>query len=137
MNTTIEERKQKALEIMKKLDIYKPYIKGFEKENEVCYFERFAGFWAWQDEDLIAKVKEIENKYNCTVYAITHEFTEFGECNDFLLVTDYKQEWNDLVEQQNIFWVAYAYCWNKTDDYCSEFGTIAIQSFGGGIRRIG
>ena len=42
MNTTIEERKIKALEIMKKLDIYKPYIKGFEKDNEVCYFERFA-----------------------------------------------------------------------------------------------
>ena len=35
MNTTIEKRKIKALEIMKKLDIYKPYIKGFEKENEV------------------------------------------------------------------------------------------------------
>lgn len=44
MNTTKEQRKQKALEILKKLDIYKPYIKGFEKENEVCYFERFAGF---------------------------------------------------------------------------------------------
>ena len=29
MNTTIEERKEKAIEIMKTLDIYKPYIKGF------------------------------------------------------------------------------------------------------------
>ena len=137
MNTTIEERKQKALEIMKKLDIYKPYIKGFEKENEVCYFERFAGFWAWQDEDLMAKVKEIENKYNCTVYAITHEFTEFGECYDFLLVTDYKEEWNDLVTKSQGGFYAFSYVWNKDDDYCSELGTIAIQSFGGGIRRIG
>lgn len=137
MNTTIEERKQKALEIMKKLDIYKPYIKGFEKENEVCYFERFAGFWAWQDEDLMAKVKEIEEKYNCTVYAITHEFTEFGECYDFLLVTDYKEEWNDLVTKSQSGFYAFSYVWNKDDDYCSELGTIAIQSFGGGIRRIG
>ena len=139
MNTTKEQRKIKASEIMQKLDIYKPYIKGFKTDNEVCYFERFAGFWAWQDEDLIAKVKEIEEKYNCTVYAITHEFTEFGELYDFLLVTDYPEEWADLVYQgqtKNQHY-AFAYCWNKDDDFCSEFGTIAIESFGGGIRRIG
>ena len=33
MNTTLEERKIKAIELMKKLDIYKPYIKGFEKDR--------------------------------------------------------------------------------------------------------
>ena len=43
-NTTKEERKEKALEIMQKLEIYKPYIKGFENNDEVCYFERYAGF---------------------------------------------------------------------------------------------
>ena len=85
----------------------------------------------------MAKVNEIESKYNCTVYAITHEFTEFGECYDFLLVTDYKEEWNDLITKSQSGFYAYSYVWNKDDDYCSEFGTIAIQSFGGGIRRIG
>ena len=139
MNTTKEQRKIKALELMQKLDIYKPYIKGFETDNKVCYFERFAGFWAWQDEDLIAKLKEIEEKYNCTIYAITHEFTEFGELYDFLLVTDYPEEWKDLVYKGRINnqHYAFAYCYNKDDDFCSEFGTIAIESFGGGIRRIG
>ncbi len=34
MNITIENKKQKALELMKTLDIYKPYIKGFEKDNK-------------------------------------------------------------------------------------------------------
>ena len=87
--TTKEQRKVKALEILQKLDIYKPYIKGFEKENEVCYFERFAGFWAWQDEELQTKIKELEEKYNCTVYAVTHEYTEFGELYDFLLVNSF------------------------------------------------
>ena len=33
MNITIEQKKQKALELMRKLDIYKPYIKGFEKDK--------------------------------------------------------------------------------------------------------
>lgn len=136
MNTTFNERKQKAIELMKKLDIYKPYIDGFNKKNEVCYFENFAGFWAWQDEDLMKKVKQIEEKYNCTVYAITHEYTEFGECYDFLLVTDYKEEWEYLLEGNRNNHYAFAYVWNKTDNDCSEFGTIVVANFGGGIRRI-
>ena len=37
MNITIENKKAKAIELMKKLDIYKPYIKGFEKDNTVCF----------------------------------------------------------------------------------------------------
>jgi hypothetical protein len=32
---------------------------------------------------------------------------------------------------------AYAYVWNKSDDLLSEFGDIAVQALGGGIRRIG
>ncbi len=137
MNTTIEERKEKALECLKKLNIYEGFIKDFEKNNEVCYFEHFAGFWAWQDEELMKKIKEVEEKYNCTVYAVTHSFTDFGEVYDFLLVTDYKEEWNDLLYkgQQKGFY-AFSYCWNKDDDWCSELGTIVVQSEFGGIRRI-
>ena len=59
-NTTKEERKELALKFMEQLDIYKPYIKGFENNNEVCFFERFAGYWAWQDEDLQNKIKWLE-----------------------------------------------------------------------------
>lgn len=137
MNTTLEERKNKALELMKKLDIYKPYIDGFKENNDTCYYENFGGFWTFQDEELLAKQKELEEKYHCTVFAITHEYLEFGECYDFLLVSDYKEEWDYTIEKvnKNQFY-AFAYVWNKDDDNCSEFGTIAIQSFGGGIRRI-
>ena len=136
MNTTEQERKEKAIEIMKQLDIFKPYIKGFKEESNVCFFENFGGFWAYQEPKLMKKVKEIEKKYNCTVYAITHEFTDFGECYDFLVVTDYKDEWEYLIEKYGLHHMTFAYVWNKTDNDCSEFGTIAIQSFGGGIRRI-
>ena len=67
MNITIEEKKQKAVELMKKLDIYKPYIKGFESDNEVCFFEGFRGFWASQEPELIEKIKELEEKDDCLV----------------------------------------------------------------------
>ena len=123
MNTTAQERKTKAIQLLKQLDIYEPYINGYE-END-------------QEPEIEAKMKEIEQEHNCTVYAITHEFTDFGECYDFLIVTDYPDEWETLMHSNRNDHYAFAYVWNKTDDWCSEFGTVALQSFCGGIKRIG
>ena len=124
MNITIENKKQKAIELMQKLDIYKPYIKGFKDKTDVCFFECFGGYWAYQEPELMAKIKEFEEQYNVLVYAVTHEYTEFGECYDFLYVSDYEEEWNEMLYKQGRTFYAYAYVWNKTDDFCSEFGTI-------------
>ena len=137
MKTTNEERKEQAVKLMEQLDIYKPYINGFKQSDKVCFYEGFGGFWVYQEPELEKKMKEIEKEYNCTVYAITHEYTELGEFYDFLIVTDYKEEWEDLVEKYQNDYAAYAYVWNKSDDWCSEFGTIVIKRFGGGIKRIG
>ena len=132
-----QKQKAKAIEIMKQLDIYKPYINDFEKEDKVCFFEQFGGFWVYQEPEVEAKMKELEKKYGCMVYAITHEFTQFGECYSFLIVTKYKEEWNRCVVSEKNKHYAFAYVWNKDDDWCSEFGTVVVQSFGGGIKRIG
>ena len=131
-----EERKIKAIELLEKLDIYKPYIKGFRENDKVCFFERFGGYWVDQEPEIYNKMKEIEKQFNCTVYAITHEFTEFGECYSFLLVTNYKSEWKNLVVTENGTHYAFAYVWNKDDDWCSELGTVGVKSFGGGITRV-
>ena len=93
-NVTLkQQQKELAISLMKKLDIYEPYIDVFEKEDVVSYFERYIGFWAYQDKELDEKVKELEKEYGCRVYAITHEFTDFGECYSFLIVSKYKEEW--------------------------------------------
>ena len=131
-----EERKVKAIELLKQLGIYKPYIEGFKEKDQVCFFERFGGYWVDQEPEVYAKMKEVETQFNCTVYAITHEYTEFGECYSFLLVTRYKQEWKNLVVSENGTHYAFAYVWNKDDDWCSELGTIGVKSFGGGITRV-
>ena len=137
MNITREDKKVKAIELMKKLDIYRPYIKGLQKEDNVCYFENYGGYWAWQEPDLMKKVIELEEEHNCLVYAITHEYTSIGEMYSFLIVTDYEEEWDTLLEKYGNQCYGFAYVWNVDDDMCSEFGTIALSSFGGGIRRIG
>ena len=128
--------KKVAINYMKRMDIFEPYIERFERKDMPCSYENFGGFWVDQEPELYAKKKEIEKRYNCLVYAITHEFADFGECYDFLIVTEYKEEWPELVESNGRMHSAFAYVWNKTDDWCSEFGSVLIQSFGGGIRRI-
>ncbi|MBO5416743.1 MAG: hypothetical protein J6A83_08960 [Clostridia bacterium] len=129
-------RKTKAVEFLKKLDIYEPNIEDFVERDYVCLFEGYGGFWAFQYPELMKKVEEIEKRSNGTVYAITHEFTAFGECYSFLIVTDYEEEWEHLVVTDGTTHYAFAYVWNKTDDECSEYGTVGVHSFGGGIRRV-
>ena len=138
MKTEIREKqKEIAIQNMKRLDIYKPYIQDFEKDGVVTYFERFAGFWAWQDEELTQKIKEVEESFGCLVYAVTHEYTAFGECYSMLIISKYKSEMKCALEDgdESNRHYAFAYVWNKSEDMFSEFGTIEVQSFGGGIRR--
>lgn len=132
-----QKQKTKAIELLKQLNIYKPYIDGFEKDNQVCFYENYAGFWVYQEPEVESKMKALEKEYGCTVYAITHEFTPFGECYSFLIVTAYEEEWDRSVVSEKNKHYAFAYVWNKDDDWCSEFGTIALQNYGGGIKRIG
>ena len=129
-------QQEKAIEILKQMDIYTPYIKGFQEKGMVCFFERFGGYWAYQNKELSAKIKKIEQKYGCLVYAVTHDYSSIGEMYSLLLITKYPKEWDGLVETDGNIHTCFAYVWNKDDDWCSEFGSVMVQSFGGGIRRI-
>ena len=37
-------QKEKAIELLKEMDIFKPYIKGFAEKSMVCFFENYGGF---------------------------------------------------------------------------------------------
>lgn len=133
-----EKQKEFALKILKQLDIYRPYIKGFKDKGNVCWFENYAGFWAYQDEELMKKIKEFEEEHNALVYAVSHDYTQFGECFALLYISAYEEDWDYTIQhiEQNKYYVA-SYVWNKTDEWCSDMGDIAIISAFGGIRRIG
>lgn len=131
-------QKEVAISAMKSLDIYAPYIKKFEKDGTVTLFERFGGYYIDEDNEpkLLHKIRSFEDEYDAIVYAVTHTFTQFGELYEFLCISKYEEEWEDTLADINDGY-AFSYVWNKTDDYCSEFGTIAVKSFGGGIARVG
>lgn len=132
-----QAKKDKAIELMKQLGIYEPYIDGFKDEDKVCFFEMYGGFRVYQEPEIEAKMREIEREYKCVVYAITHEFTEFGELYDFLIVPNHKDDWDNIIfRQSKIEHIVFAYVWNKSEDLYSEFGSIGVKSFGGGIRRV-
>lgn len=133
-------QKEIAISCLEKLDIYKPYIRKFKsKAGTPCFFENFGGFYADQEPELYSKIKEIEKEYGVLVYAVTHEFTEFGECWSMLCISQNPEslmDYLDPIEGTKQFY-AYAYVWNKTEPMFSEFGEVVVKSFGGGIKRIG
>lgn len=131
-----KEQKSKAVEYLRMLDIFKPYIDGFVKEDKVCYFENFGGYWVFQEEEVEKKMREIEAEHNCKVYAITHSIVGGEDMWSFLIVTAERREWDDLLTREGNGFYAFSYTWNRSYDYGSEFGDIYIQSFGGGIRRL-
>lgn len=64
MKTSIQEKKAKALELLKQLDICKDYVEIFKEKDIVTYFEQYIGYWAFQEEDLMARIKAFEEKWN-------------------------------------------------------------------------
>ena len=131
-------QKEKAIECMQKLNIYKPYIKKFEKDGTVTLFEGFGGYYIdeHQEPELLKKIREFEVETGSLVYAVTHEIFEFGECYSFLCVSKYEEDWDYSVETTLQGFYVWSYVWNKNNDICSEYGTIGVISFGGGIQRI-
>lgn len=133
-------QKELAVTCLETLNIYKPYIRKFKSKTTIpCFFENFAGFYADQEPKLFQKIREVEQCYYCTVYAITHEITDCGEVWSMLCVPEDITDVEDVLSvcdtSSNSFY-AYAYAWNTSYEEFSEFGDIVVQSYGGGIRRV-
>ena len=140
MKTNLKEQQtQVAIKLMETMDLYKPYIKAFKEKGTITLYENYAGFYIDDDNEkaLLNNIKEFEKEHECLVYAVTHEYTQFGECYDYLIVPKYKEEWNDLISYSNqTKHVVFAYVVNKDDPWCSEFGDITVNQFGGGLVRV-
>lgn len=136
MKVPMEIKKAEAIKRMKMLDLYTPYIKAFEKNDEVFMSEMTGGVYEITNEiELKAKIKKFEAENNALVYHVIHTMTVFGELYSFLYVSNYDEEWEieneDIAEGYTL-----AYVWNKTDEWCSEFGSIGVRGKFGGIVRV-
>ena len=107
-------------------------VYGFVKEQNRQVLRVFNS-GEYMDTNLLTK---FEKEYDALVYHVIHTFTEFGELYNFLYVSDHEEEWE--MENADIKdGYTFVYVWNKTDDYCSEFGGIAVKERFGGLVRIG
>ena len=132
----MEIKKSEAINRMKVLDLYKPYITLFEKDNQIFMSEMTGGVYEFNDnEELKAKIKAFEEEHNALVYHVIHTMTSFGELYNFLYISDYQDEW-EMDNEDIKDGYALAYVWNKTDEWCSEFGSIGVQGRFGGIVRV-
>lgn len=134
---TREKKKEEAIKRMKVLGLFKPCVKAFEKYDELQLTEPTGGLYEFNDNaELNAKIKEFEEEYNALVYHVIHTYTQFGELYNFLYVSDYEEEWEYDNEDVKAGY-AVAYVWNKTDEWMSELGGIAVRERFGGLVRVG
>lgn len=135
MNISREEKKIEAIARMKAWGIFAPIIKQFEKEDLVSESAPPLGACFWLNEEQLARVREFEEKNNALVYHVIHSYTNIGEMESYLYVSDYPEEWEmdrqDIGEGSQLVYVV-----NKDAPDCSEFGSIGIAlTAAAGLRR--
>ena len=127
-----EKMKKEAINRMNILKLHPNIIREFSNEGKLN-LSRNAALYYLNDKQL-ARVQEFEQEYNALVYHVIQNHTQFGELLSFLYVSKYTEEWqrdqDELKEGMPFVYVA-----NLTDETCSEFGSIGIQSFAGGVIR--
>jgi len=124
-----------CLERMEILKLSKNCIDAFKK-NEIWESEGYGALYELNDEEKeIVKKFETEHK-GYKVYHLYHGLYEFGECYSILFVGTDTREWKrDKTELKEGY--AFSYVYNKTDEWCSEFGSIIVKPSIGGIVRVG
>lgn len=136
MNISIDNKKAEAIERMRLLKIYEPAIQQFEKENLVGISEPPFGAIYWMGGNELAELKAWEQEHNALVYAVVRSFTNIGQMDSYLFVSDYEDEWEcdrAGLKDGEVF----AYVLNRSMPDCSEFGTIGVKlSSGAGLLRV-
>ena len=135
-----ESKKEESIKRMQALGLFKPCIRSFTKYDEVQLSEPTGGLYEFSDDaELNEKVQEFERDHDALVYHVIHSPIRIDgivmDMYNFLYVSDEEEEW--LMDQDDIAdGYVMAYVWNKSDDFLSEFGSIAVQERIGGLVRV-
>ena len=129
-----EQIKNECLTRMEILNLSYKCKQAF-KSGKVWESESYGALYELNNEE-----QEIVNNFEkehkgYKVYHIIHNLTDFGELYNIFYVGTDTSEWEtdkeDLKENY-----AFVYVYNKTDTWCSEFGTIGIRKNIGGLVRV-
>lgn len=135
MNASIEAKKAEAVERMKLWGIYPPIIKCFEQEGIVSKSAPPLGTCSQLEGEQLERVRKFEENYNAVVYHVIHSFTNIGELESYLFVSDRSDEWEtdrkDLKSGQPLAWV-----YNYDEPDWPELGYIGVSlTTAAGLRR--
>lgn len=135
MNVSREEKKAEAIKRMKKMGVFKPTIKQFEKDDLVSVSEPPFGAFYWLNDEEKKMVQEFEEEHNALVYMVVRSFTTLGKIDSLLYVSDYPEDWDyDMNDLEDHYVMAYVVNHDMPD--CSEMGSICWKlAVGGGIVR--
>ena len=135
MKVSREIKKEEAIKRMKAMNIYSDAIKQFKNADIVMVSEPPLGGLFWLNDEEKEMVSKFEQENNALVYLVVRSFTNLGIMDNIFYVSDYQDEWEmdnaDLNENY-----ACVYVINHDMPDCSEFGTIAWKSIGGGVLRV-
>ena len=127
----------KRCEILKEKGAFKQSVNQFIKSDKVSVSEPPFGAFYWLNEEEQKQVEDFEKQYNSLVYMVIRSFTEFGTLDAYLYVSQYKEEWEqDLQDLKEGCPLCYVY--NKDCPEFSEFGSIGFEvaKMSGGLKRI-
>ena len=136
-NIPIEEKKTEAMRRMRKMNYYGQSRKQFYDKGFVMINEPPLGahYYIDEDEELVRKINEMQEKDNILVYAVVRAFTEFGKMDSFLFVEDHKEEW-EYFDEDIKDGIIMSYTFNRDYPDCSEYGSIGIKpTIAAGIMR--
>lgn len=130
------EKKQEAIARMKTWGIFKPIIKQFEEDDLISESAPPFGACFWLNDEQLARVRDFEKEHNAVVYHVIHSYTDIGEMESYLYVSNYPEEWEadqeDIKTGQQL-----VYVYNHDAPEFSEFGSIGIRrTVAGGLQRI-
>lgn len=140
-----EDVKKECLRRMKVLKLHdegEHTCVGDFRKNGTVWKSEFHGILYWLDEDEQKAVEEFEKEHEgLKVYHCIKSHTEFGDMLSMLYVNGRSDEefdedkayFDDDIKDGYVM----SYTKNFDDEWCSEFGSVVVQSMFGGLKRIG
>lgn len=133
-------QKDVAIYALREMLVSKAIIADFETNDNVYLFEGHkAAERIVPGSGLYCTLRRIEEANHVKIYAVTRDYMPLiGYMYSFLCVSPYEEDWEHMVRRVDAnTYMAYAYVQNLQDDLCSEFGYVAVSTYGGFIRRVG